>query len=143
MRLGSRCATSQPIHPGSREPLDKKMGWWASDTATLYFDDVRVPVSNIIGEENQGFKVIMTNFNNERMAMAANMEAYGRVCLERRLSGLLSVRLLVSDSPTIRSSATRSPVKQKLNAASLWPGCYATIGRPQRGRHCSFEGAGE
>ena len=54
----------------SRTQLDKKQGWWASDTATLYFDNVRVPVANLIGEENQGFLVIMTNFNGQRMAMA-------------------------------------------------------------------------
>ena len=59
----------------SRTPLDRKMGWWASDTATLYFDEVRVPVENLIGSENEGFKVIMTNFNSERMGMAAAMEA--------------------------------------------------------------------
>ena len=39
----------------SRTPLDRKMGWWASDTATLYFDEVRVPVDNLIGTENDGF----------------------------------------------------------------------------------------
>ena len=37
----------------------KKQGWWASDTAALYFDDVRVPKSNLIGEENKGFAGIM------------------------------------------------------------------------------------
>ena len=50
--------------PGfSRTALDKKQGWWSSDTATLYFDEVRVPIDHLIGEENQGFKVIMHNFN--------------------------------------------------------------------------------
>src|SRR3546814_20156243 len=49
--------------PGfSRSPL-KKMGWWCSDTATLYFDSCRVPVANRIGPENQGFMAIMLNFN--------------------------------------------------------------------------------
>ena len=66
----------------SRTALDRKQGWWASDTATLYFDNVRVPVANLIGEENRGFLVIMTNFNSERMFMATAMEALGRVCLE-------------------------------------------------------------
>lgn len=47
----------------SRTPLDRKQGWWASDTATLHFDELRVPVANLIGPENQGFRVIMTNFN--------------------------------------------------------------------------------
>jgi len=41
----------------------KKMGWWASDTATLHFDDCRVPAGNLLGEEGAGFKIIMHNFN--------------------------------------------------------------------------------
>ncbi|OQD02472.1 acyl-CoA dehydrogenase family protein, partial [Burkholderia cenocepacia] len=60
----------------------KKMGWWASDTATLHFDECRVPVENLIGEEGQGFKQIMYNFNSERMGMAASCTAYARVCLD-------------------------------------------------------------
>ena len=43
-------------------------------------------VSQLIGEENQGFKVIMTNFNSERMGMAIQMEAFGRVCLEEAVA---------------------------------------------------------
>ena len=39
----------------------------------------QVPCSNIIGEENQGFKVVMVNFNSERMGMSAAMEAASRV----------------------------------------------------------------
>jgi acyl-CoA dehydrogenase len=68
--------------PGlTRTRLDK-MGWWASDTATLHFDDCRVPAENLIGEEGQGFKLIMQNFNSERMGMAASCTAYARVCLD-------------------------------------------------------------
>lgn len=70
----------------SRTELDKKQGWWASDTATLYFDNVRVPAVNLIGEENQGFSVIMHNFNGERMGMAVSMEASARVCLEEAVN---------------------------------------------------------
>lgn len=55
----------------------KKTGWWASDTAELYFDDCRVPVANRIGKENEGFYLIMENFQTERLALAvmANMTA--------------------------------------------------------------------
>ena len=68
--------------PGlSRTKLDK-MGWWASDTATLHFDGCRVPMENLIGEEGQGFKLIMHNFNSERMGMAASCTAFARVCLD-------------------------------------------------------------
>ena len=65
----------------SRTELPKQ-GWWASDTATLHFDDVFVPAENLIGEENHGFYGIMANFNGERLGMAAQAAAYARVCVE-------------------------------------------------------------
>lgn len=63
-----------------------KMGWWASDTATLHFDDVLVPAGNLLGEENQGFRGIMANFNGERLGMAAQATACARVCLEEAVA---------------------------------------------------------
>ncbi|MEW6466782.1 MAG: acyl-CoA dehydrogenase family protein [Pseudomonadota bacterium] len=72
--------------PGfTRTPLEK-MGWWCSDTATLYFQDCRVPAQNLIGEENRGFKAIMHNFNNERLMLAAQAWAFGQVCYEESLA---------------------------------------------------------
>lgn len=72
--------------PGfSRTPL-KKMGWWASDTATLHFDDVRVPAGHLLGEEHKGFAIIMKNFNRERLGMAAGCIAMARVCLEEAVN---------------------------------------------------------
>lgn len=55
----------------------KKTGWWASDTAELFFDDCPVPVENLVGGENQGFYMIMENFQLERLSLAimANMTA--------------------------------------------------------------------
>ena len=68
--------------PGlARTPL-KKMGWWASDTATLHFDNCRVPAGNLLGEEGAGFKIIMHNFNHERLTMAAGCTAAARVCVD-------------------------------------------------------------
>lgn len=69
--------------PGfSRSPLPRKMGWWASDQATLYLDDVRVPAENMMGPENAGFLAIMANFNLERVALIAGMLGMMKVCLE-------------------------------------------------------------
>jgi len=69
----------------SRTKLDK-MGWLASDTATLYFDDVRVPVTNLIGEENTGFSAIVNNFNAERIDMAIQSTAFARVCYDEAVA---------------------------------------------------------
>jgi alkylation response protein AidB-like acyl-CoA dehydrogenase len=48
----------------------EKMGWHASDTGELTFTDVEVPDEHLLGEENQGFYLIMANFQWERLAMA-------------------------------------------------------------------------
>lgn len=69
----------------SRTKLDK-MGWLASDTATLYFDDVRVPAENLLGEEGAGFSMIVNNFNAERIDMAAQSIAFSQVCLDEALA---------------------------------------------------------
>jgi acyl-CoA dehydrogenase len=48
----------------------EKMGWHSSDTGELTFTDVEVPAENLLGEENQGFYLIMRNFAWERLLMA-------------------------------------------------------------------------
>ena len=49
----------------------KKSGWLSSDTAELVFDNCRIPVANLLGEENKGFYSVMKNFQTERIALAA------------------------------------------------------------------------
>ncbi|SDS74885.1 acyl-CoA dehydrogenase family protein [Pseudomonas granadensis] len=63
----------------------KKMGWWASDTAELFFDDCRVPVGNLIGAENMGFACIMGNFQSERLALALMANMTSQLALEQSL----------------------------------------------------------
>ncbi len=48
----------------------EKLGWHASDTAEISFTDVYVPEENLLGEENDGFYLIMANFQWERLLMA-------------------------------------------------------------------------
>ncbi|MFT6288030.1 MAG: acyl-CoA dehydrogenase [Alcanivorax sp.] len=121
----------------TRTSLDRKQGWWASDTATLYFDNVRVPVENLIGEENQGFLVIMTNFNGERMAMAASMEALARVCMEEAVAWAQERKTFgkrLADHQVIRHKIAQ--MKQKLNATQAYIRmCYESIeaGNPNPG----------
>ncbi len=72
--------------PGfSASPLTK-MGWWSSDTATLYFDDCRVPAQYLLGTENAGFSLIMENFNYERLVLIAGMMGASRTCYDEALA---------------------------------------------------------
>ncbi len=107
--------------PGfSRTPL-KKQGWWASDTAALYFDDVRVPRSNLIGEENNGFVGIMSNFNSERLGMAAGANASARVCFEDALAWARERKTFgkrLADHQVIRHKF--SEMARKINATQAY-----------------------
>jgi acyl-CoA dehydrogenase len=55
---------------GVRASPIEKLGWHASDTALLAFDDVFVPEENLLGREHEGFALIMANFQWERLVMA-------------------------------------------------------------------------
>jgi acyl-CoA dehydrogenase len=71
--------------PGLTRTVLKKMGWWCSDTAHLHFDNCRVPATRLVGEEHQGFKTIMSNFNAERLFMAAVAYGQAQVCVDEAL----------------------------------------------------------
>ncbi|WP_446211741.1 acyl-CoA dehydrogenase family protein [Micromonospora sp. IBSANI012] len=60
----------------------EKLGWHCSDTAELSFVDVRVPVTNRIGEENTGFLAIMQHFAAERLSLATQAYATAQRCVE-------------------------------------------------------------
>jgi len=70
---------------GVSRKLDK-LGWRASDTAELVFEDCRVPSENLLGQEGQGFYQIMGNFQWERLAMALGAIGSGEEILEQALS---------------------------------------------------------
>jgi acyl-CoA dehydrogenase len=71
--------------PGLTRTELKKMGWWASDTAHLHFDNCQVPAANLVGAEGQGFKAAMQNFNSERLFMSALACGFAQVCFEEAL----------------------------------------------------------
>ncbi len=62
-----------------------KLGWHASDTAEIAFNNVKVPVSNLMGEENKGFGYIMQHFASERLIMGINAHARAEFALEYAL----------------------------------------------------------
>ncbi len=91
----------------------RKTGWWASDTAELAFDDCRVPVANLIGDENAGFTAIMMNFVAERLSLASQCVAIGelayresiayareRTAFSSKLTGFQVIRHKLADMAT-------------------------------------------
>lgn len=71
---------------GLRRTRLAKMGWWCSDTAQLHFDNVRVPARYLLGEEGAGFRMVMGNFNGERVGLAAGALGFAQACLDEALT---------------------------------------------------------
>ncbi|OAZ02812.1 acyl-CoA dehydrogenase family protein [Flavobacterium succinicans] len=65
----------------SATKLDK-LGWRASDTAEIAFDNVEVPLDNLMGEENKGFAYIMQHFALERLIMAINAHSRAEFAID-------------------------------------------------------------
>ncbi|WP_342132250.1 acyl-CoA dehydrogenase family protein [Hydrogenophaga sp. OTU3427] len=72
--------------PGLSRSKLQKMGWLCSDTAHLRFDGVRVPASHLLGQEGDGFKIIMNNFNAERFGMSAAALGFAQACFDEALA---------------------------------------------------------
>jgi acyl-CoA dehydrogenase len=68
--------------PGVSRSALQKMGWHCSDTAHLRFDGVRVPARYRLGEEGAGFRMVMGNFNGERLALSAMALGFAQACYD-------------------------------------------------------------
>ncbi|MFT4201012.1 acyl-CoA dehydrogenase family protein [Gordonia sp. (in: high G+C Gram-positive bacteria)] len=109
-----------------------KMGWLASDTAELSYEDVRVPVGNLVGAENSGFVQIAGAFVSERVGLAVQAYAHAQRCLDLTLDWVrnretfgrpLISRQSVQDTVTemarkidVARTYTRAVVETQLNA---------------------------
>ena len=86
-----------------------KLGWRASDTAELAFDEVFVPDEHLLGEEGRGFYLIMANFQWERLVMALGAVGAMRRTLERAVAELGAARRRAIASPTSRPAPRPPP----------------------------------
>lgn len=91
----------------------------AAATTFIEFDNVKVPVNHLLGEEHKGFKVIVSNFNHERWGMAAAALRFSRTIVEECLKWS-NQRIVfgkkLSAQPVIRQKWVATPYSPKL----LW-----------------------
>ena len=99
----------------------KKTGWWASDTAELSFEDCRVPAANLIGEENEGFLLLMRNFAVERIFLAVSCVAIAE----------LAYRESIAYSPRAQCLRAQS---DRLSGRSTQARRHGHLASPRRGR---------
>lgn len=96
-------------------------GMRTSGNGFISFDDVKVPVENLIGQENKGFKVIMTNFNHERLGVIMQANRFARLCLEEALK--YAHKRETFGKPLIKHDVIRNKLGQmasKVEAGHAW-----------------------
>lgn len=74
--------------PGITRTKLNKMGWHSSDTAEIRFDEVRVPVTNLIGQENKGFYYLMESLQLERLVASVLAVSGAQLALDWTLAYL-------------------------------------------------------
>ncbi len=97
----------------------KKMGWWASDTCLIYFENCIVPLGNLLGREGDGFYGIMKNFQMERLHLSVMAYSTARLALREsiryakersafggHLSDIQVIRHKIADMATLVEAAT-------------------------------------
>ncbi|KAL4968306.1 acyl-CoA dehydrogenase family protein [Aspergillus stella-maris] len=80
----------------------------ASGSTFIEFDDVHVPIKNLLGEENKGFPLIMSNFNPERLSLAAASLRLARVCAEDAFN--YAIKRETFGSPLIQKQAIQAKI---------------------------------
>src|SRR5205085_6765774 len=97
----------------------EKLGWHSSDTASISFDDVFVPVENMLGEENGGFYLIMANFQWERLLMALGAVGAMQAAFERALERVLGDNVTQSVRHRLAEIATSLEAGRDVTYAAL------------------------
>ncbi|KAL4931955.1 acyl-CoA dehydrogenase family protein [Aspergillus undulatus] len=80
----------------------------ASGSTFIEFDDVHVPADHLVGEENKGFPLIMSNFNPERLSLAAASLRLARVCAEDAFN--YAIKRETFGSPLIQKQAIQAKI---------------------------------
>jgi len=87
---GITCLLIEKDTPGlSYGKKEEKMGWCSIPTTMLFFENCRVPVSNVIGNEGDGFKIALSALNGGRINIAACSLGGAKACIQQTRSYML------------------------------------------------------
>lgn len=112
-------------------------GWHTSETGFIDFDDVRVPVGNLLGREGEGFKIIMVNFNSERFGMITSSLRYSRMLLEASVR--YAQQRTTFGKPLWSSQVIRAKVAEMAKVIKKWEGRREFFLRARAHTHtCTF-----
>ncbi len=113
-----------------------KSGWLSSDTAELVFDRCRIPAENLLGEENEGFRSIMKNFQTERIALAAMAVGHATQALALTLAHVRDRRAFGAplwDKQAIRHRLAMLDAKTRAARQYLYHCAWLVTQRPDPG----------
>lgn len=108
-------------NPGVHMRKMKISGSTSGGTTFIEFDEVKVPVENLIGEEGMGMRYIMTNFNHERLSLAIGATRIARVALSAALDYCLQREAFgktLIDQPVVRNRLAKCGAL--LESQSAW-----------------------
>ena len=94
------------------EPAYDKLGWHASDTHPLTFQDCRVPEANLLGERGRGYAQFLATLDDGRVAIAALAVGCIQACLDLSVEYAWTGRPSASRSAASRASPSRSPTSR-------------------------------
>ncbi|OWP84860.1 acyl-CoA dehydrogenase [Flavobacterium davisii] len=114
--------------PGVSATKLDKLGWRASDTAELAFDNVEIPLENLMGEEGKGFPYIMQHFALERLIMAINAHARAEFAIDYTL-GYMSEREAFGNSINKFQALRHTMVEHATEVEHCKVFNYATVAR--------------
>ena len=116
-------------HPRSAEGISvrhiKTSDAKAAATAWVYYDDCYVPIENLMGQENGGFKLMMHNFNHERWLICAGCMGGMRMCLQECL--LWANQRMVFGKKLIEQPVIRYKLAQMIGAVEALEGYLESI----------------
>ncbi|GAA5878916.1 hypothetical protein JCM16303_007228 [Sporobolomyces ruberrimus] len=108
-------------HGGLKTRKMECMGVLSSGTSWVDFEDVKVPVENLLGKENKGFQLIMHNFTGERAGIVIQANRFARICLEESVkyaSKRKTFGKLLIDHPVIRAKIAN--MAQRIESTHAW-----------------------